>query len=424
MGINFLFFHAGSFMFPIVIFLICVFKSLNEKSFRQVKNYFMIVVIALITSALLNKLHAVYFDLPFNPFLKYIQDYLAFGPAASHTIHGLVFLDLEKFFSNAGNHFQGVFLNGTTEDWHYQSSLPSVPMVYNFFVAILFLYTCVNYVRIHRQREFIFFLWFFAYFFIYSFLIFVRQKNIHGELPPIFILAARGVTPFAVSMYKKLYGLPLKNFIKRKSIQLQIWIMSNKLFRYTPLESFPEPEIPKCFSVKMAAYGVGVFLVFTSIGISAQNIMNYFPNKGWFGAYRSYYPLYQVISEKGYTSNTWILNSGRDANVDLLLRLYTGKNAKIRSWNRYGINGTILRHYEGPFAAQSKDKWKSMELDIKNNSDKIFFLFTEGITYEARGEDSVVQKLFEQIHPDLSSTTITNPRGDVIWTIYEVSGLV
>ena len=131
-----------------------------------------------------------------------------------------------------------------------------------------------------------------------------------------------------------------------------------------------------------------------------------------------------MISEKGYTSKTWILNSGLDANGDLLLRLYTGKNAKIRSWNRYGINGTILRLYEGPFAAQSKDKWKSMELDIKKNSDKIFFLFTEGITYEARGEDSVVQKLFEQIHPDLSSTTITNPRGDVIWTIYEVSGLV
>ena len=62
-----------------------------------------------------------------------------------------------------------------------------------------------------------------------------------------------------------------------------------------------------------------------------------------------------------------------------------------------------------------KDKSKSMELDIKKNSDKIFFLFTE---------DSVVQKLFEQIHPDLSSTTITNPRGDVIWTIYEVSRLV
>ena len=41
----------------------------------------------------------------------------------------------------------------------------------------------------------------------------------------------------------------------------------------------------------------------------------------------------------------------------------------------------------------------------------------------ARAEDSIFQKLFKKNHPEQRPIhSISNPAGDIIWSIYEVSG--
>lgn len=404
MGINFLFFHVGSFLFPVVIFLICVYKSILAKKFWQIGNYFIIVIIAFTIAACLNEVQADYFNLSYNPFVQYIQEYVEFGPAGSHTVHGLMFLDGKKFFSNIVYHLNGVFFSGVTQDWHHGSSLTTVPMVYNYIVGFLFVLTCAYHVRVQREKEFIIFLWFFAFFFIYTCMVFVRQKNISGELPPIFILAARGLAPLTLLAFRN-----LNQFLKRK--------LTRKLLISTPLKNLPNRGIHKFISYKKTVYGLGIFLIISSITISVEKTMFYLPSKGYFGAYRSHHEVYSILSEKGYSPKTQVLFSGMDVGFNMMLHLFLDKGApKMDTWNSFGVKA-IDNEIE-------LNKWKAMELELLNESDKIFFCFTTFDDYMgARAEDSIFQKLFKKNHPEQRPIhSISNPAGDIIWSIYEVSG--
>jgi hypothetical protein len=212
MGANFLFFHVDSFLIPISIFAYCAYRCFLEKSIVHIRNYFVMVLIAFTVGAVLNDIHASYLNLSFNPFVSYLKAYVNWGPTASHTVHGIVLLDLYRLFENITDHVQGVFINGKTHDWHHGSSLPGIPMSYNYLISILFIFGCIVFFRDMKREDVFLFVWFSTYFIVYGFFIFVRQKNILGEIPPIFMIAAGSTAVISKALFNRLKKNPMGNF--------------------------------------------------------------------------------------------------------------------------------------------------------------------------------------------------------------------
>jgi len=415
MGINFLFLHTGSFVFPIIILLICIYKSFLVKNFRQIGNYFITIIIAFVVGAFLNECHAAYFNLPYNPIISHMEDVISFGSAGSHTIQGLVILDFNKLSLNIKDHIGGVFLSGVTTDWHHGSSLTGIPMVYNYFIFFIFLFTCAYLVRIQREREFVIFLWFFSFFFIYTFLVFVRQKNIPGELPPIFILAARGLAPLIRSLYRtplipSLYR-NLDKFLQKK--------LTRKLLKDTFLKTIIDKRASKLISYKKAVYGLGIFLIVSSIVISTEKTLSFLPSKGYFGAYRSIHEVYRTISGEKPSPKTHVISNG-GLSFEMSMRLFgIDKKFKMNSLRNFGI-GSALNETE-------LNKWKDMESNLLKENSKIYYCFTWFNNYLGFQQgDSTFEKMFQKIHPEnrpIRTIFNTNNR-DILWSIYEVQAAV
>ena len=363
MGANFLFFHVGSFLIPIIIFLFCAYNYLMTKKFIYIRNFFIIVLIAIFSGAVLNYFHSSYLNLPYNPIITYIRDYLSWGPTASHTIHGIVIFDLDRLVLNTKHHIQGVFLNGKTQDWHYGSSPPSIPMIYNYLISFLFASGCFIFIRNRNQEDIFFIIWFFAYFFIYTMLVFVRPKNIVGEIAPIFILAARMVP---------VIGTSLNNKIKKFGETPPVFILAA---RSVPTISDPLDSLYnkiKKFSEKKWIYTLSVLLVISSIGFGSYRIFYFLPSKNFYGAYRGHYQVYQHLSKKGYTDKTKIMFTSTDSvpDANMMLRLFTENIPQIINLTDFGI-------LPGADEKDRKNKWLELESNLKKDSDKIFYCFTK-----------------------------------------------
>ncbi|HIF01809.1 MAG TPA: hypothetical protein EYQ84_00200, partial [Nitrospinaceae bacterium] len=112
MGINFLFFHTGSFIIPIIIAVDCFFLSLREKRIQPSLHFFYIFIIASIVALTLDRTHSAYFKIDQSPVLTWFFWYKQRGPIASHSLEGLVFFDINRLSDNIAFFFNSVFING------------------------------------------------------------------------------------------------------------------------------------------------------------------------------------------------------------------------------------------------------------------------------------------------------------------------
>lgn len=376
-GTNFLFFHVGSFLIPVIIFIFCVYKSITEKKPIWLIWIFIIALIAIFSVVSLSYLHSSYMKLSYNSIIKYIKDYASWGPTASHTVYGLVFLNWKKLILNSQHHIQGVFINGRTEDWHHGSSLPSIPMVYNYLISILFISACVIYILRRERKDAFLFIWFLAYFFVYSVVVFVRQKNIIGEIPPIFILAASTI--------------PV-------------------------ISSFAHTKIRK-FSENIITYCLALILVISSVAIGSYRLFWYLPTKNFYGAYKADYEAYQYFRLRGYTRKTKIILTSTEGvpASNMVFRLFTEGIPKIFNLTDFDIHPT------NEVNDKNIQKLSEVESSLIKDSDKIFYCFNYFDDHMwATYSDEYFRNIFLKNHPGAVSFDIKGLDGKVVWRIYKI----
>lgn len=388
MGINFLFFHVGSFLIPIIIFVFCIYNVVTKRRICYIGHFFIIALIAIFSGAALNYFHSSYLNLSFNPLITYIKNYISWGPTASHTIHGIMLFDWSKLVLNTRHHIQGVFINGKTQDWHHGASLPSIPMVYNYLISLFFAIACFIHIRSRKRKDVFFFIWFLTYFAIYSFIIFVRQKNIFGELPPVFILAASSVPVVGAFLYRKRESKWM-HFLLRQKIKIT--------------------------SKSKSIYFLAILLTVSSMGIGSFIIFRYLPSKNFYSSYRAHYKIYQHFSKKGYTDKTKIIITSAvglpDANM--MMRLFTENIPQIINLTDFGIHQSTDN--------KDKNKWVQMESTLKENSDKMFYCFAYLDDHMwAKYSDEAWRNIFMKIHPESIPFDIKGLDGKIIWRIYEI----
>lgn len=375
-GVNFLFFHVGSFLIPFIIFVFCAYLVIIKKRFRYIAALSALIVVAFLSGALLNYLHAYYFNLSFNPFLTYLKIYTSWGPTASHTIHGLVFLNFQKLTQNFQYHLLGVFINGKTQDWHYCSSPPSVPMSYNYLVSVFFVIGCYLQIKKRSEKESFFLIWFGVFFLTYSAVVFVRQKNIIGELPPIFILSASSIPAVGSFLFEKI-----------KQVQV-----AQKVFIY---------------------YISGVLIVTSAIAGSFM-IFYFLPSKNFYdgAAYMGTYKVYEYIAEQGYTDKTKIIFTDKQILTgNMMLRLFTEGVPQIVNLTQEGFNYTM-----------GENKWQEIEPTLKKSSDKLFycFLYYNNLMGNIYITDEYYRDVFRKVHPAAVPYTISALNGEPLWRIYKI----
>ncbi|MFH1691090.1 MAG: glycosyltransferase family 39 protein [Candidatus Omnitrophota bacterium] len=418
MGVNFLFFHMGSHMMPIIVFLFCVYKAIaDRRSFSQahlkrthiVKDkesfnvswplllkirpghqsprfiksawmsylvYFLLIVLIAVTFAfLLNLFHTLYFHLPSSP-QTWFESYFKKGSVASHTVENFVLLDKHRLLTNLSEHIHGMFIDGKTSDWHYSMSPPGVPYIHNYAISFFFVISVFLAFWRRRDKDVFFVIWFLAFFLIYSFLIVVRQKNILWETPAIFILAASAVPEVAAFIYRR-----VKLFSKR------------------------------AWTIFLAA-----IMALSSVVTGSYYIFSFLPAKNFYnaGGQMGTYQLYQYLKNQGYTWQSKIVFTLPDVNLGhMMLRLFTQKTPDIVCMSHYGV-GTPLKD----------DDWKKAESQLKKDSDKLFFCFLYfenglGVNYIT---DNYWREIFNRLHPESEPFEIKGFDGKTIWRVYEIKG--
>ncbi len=419
MGLSLLFFHMGSHMIPIIIFLFCVYKAFAERKrmaqgvsekegiakeqayfhiswtsllpfFRRGRSlpgfaksswmsfgiYFLLIVfIAFSFAFVLNVMHTLYFHLPSSPH-AWFESYFKKGSVASHTVENFVILDKNRLLTNLSEHIHGMFIDGKTSDWHYSMSPPGVPYIHNYAISFFFLIGLFLAFWRRRDKDIFFLIWFLSFFLIYSFLIVVRQKNILWETPAIFILAASAVLEVAAFIFRRI----------------------------------------KLFSEKIWIIGLAAIMAISSIATGSYYIFSFLPAKNFYnaGSQMGTYQMYQYFKKEGYTERTTIAFTHPDVNLPIMMtRLLTKREPKI----------VCLFHY-GLFHTSKEEEWKAVEKDLLKTSDKIYYCFQ----YYENGlgnnyvTDEFWRTLFEKVHPELKPFEFKGFDGKTIWRIYEVKG--
>lgn len=378
MGTNFLFLHVGSFLIPIIIFLFCIYNSFAKKQFSYLFHFLLILLIAFLSAIALNYYHSYYLHLTFNPIITFIKNYASWGPTASHTKDGLMLLKWDRFIINTKNHIQGVFINGYTQDWHHGASLTYVPMVYNYLITFLFLIGCFISIRKRKREDVFFFIWFFSYFFIYMAVIFVRQKNILGEIPPIVILATRALPVSSVYLYNK-----FKKFSERKLI-----------------------------------YSLSLVLIISSVATGSYRIFWYLPGKNFYSSYRAHYQIYKHFSQQGYTDKTKIILTSSDFVFDanMMFRLFTENVLRIHNLRQMGLIQTTEKNTD-----MYRNKFLEIEAVLQEDSDRIFycfFYFNDHLWCNA--SDEFYHNIFLEIHPKAVPFIVKGLDDQAMWKIYKI----
>jgi len=377
MGVNFLFFHIGSFMIPIIIFVYYIYHSfLEKKKFYYLGYFLLILLIAALSSLALNYLHCSYFKIPITLPYTWFEEYFSRGPIASHSVDGLVFLNYHRLFLNIKEHIWGVFVNGRTSgDWHYIISPPGIPYVYNYLIALFFIVGCVSAIRVRKKESIFFLLWFFTFFVIYSLVVVVRHKNILWEVPAIFILAAHGLPSLASFLGKRI----------------------------------------RTISEKKLIVALVIILVATSMTLGSFSIFCKLPKRNFYdgGSYLGTYQIYQFLLKQGYSENTKIIFTlSNDIIVgNMMLRLFTERVPRI-----------ICLSHLGLLPPPKETDWQKAEIDLLKDSDKIFYAFTYhdnsmGVIYYS---DEFYRQVFKRLHPEIKPFIINGLNGNPLWRIYKV----
>ena len=374
MGLNFLFFHVGSFLIPFIIFSFGAYNIIIKKRLYYIPALFVLTVCAVLSGAAMNHLHAYYFNLPFNPFLTYLKTYTSWGPTASHTVHGIVLLSFDRLTQNLKDHIFGVFVNGRTQDWHYCSSPPSVPMIYNYLITVFFVVGSYLQIKKRIEKGLFFIFWFALFSLVYTAIVFVRQKNIVAEIPPILILSASAIPAVGAFLFKKF----------------------------------------KKATEEMLVYSVFSILIVSSIAVGSFMIFYFLPSKNFYdgAAYMGTYKVYEYISKQGYTDKTKIIFTDKQIIVgNMMLRLFTARVPQIVNLTQEGVNYQM-----------GENKWREVEYTIKRGSDKIFYCF---IYYNNQMgniyiTDEYYREVFRKIHPESIPYTILALNGEPLWRIYEI----
>jgi len=376
MGLNFLFFHIGSFMAPIVLFLYSFVLWLKNKDNRPLKSFFLALLVSIVSSSLLHMLHCRYFNLPYLSPFNWFKSYFAKGPEASHSVSGLVFFNFKKLWINFIEHIAGVFINGKTSgDWHYIISPPGVPYVYNYVAGLFFLIGLIFSFARKRSKNLLFLIWFFVFFVIYSFIIVVRQKNIFWEVPAVYILSAQGAFLSAVFLFKKI----------RK------------------------------FSRKFFVLVLSAVMIVSSIGWGAWNLYHKLPGVNFYdgGAYMGIYKVYQFIRGQGLTKDSKIIFTMPEMQVgNMMMRLFVEGEADILCLSQIGVT-----------YPPEEGIWMRTEEELfRDSTDKLFYCFLRydnhlGNIYVT---DDHYQEVFKKIHPEARVHEIRGLDNLKLWDIYVI----
>lgn len=372
MGLNYLFFNIGSLMMPLILFLFSIYQSIVAKSAKSFMSFLAVFLISIFSAIFFSFLHQCYLRIPVNPLLTWVTTYLSWGPTASHSSQGMVFLRPHDFILNVKNHIFGVFVNGKTADWHYMTSPPGVPMVYNYLIAVFFLLACYLTLFKRKWKGMFFFIWFLIFFAVYC-LIFMRPKNIIWEMVPIFILSSRAVVFFSVYLSK---------LIKQVSKRV------------------------------MCTAFVGIFAL-SSAGAGSYFIFSFLPKKNFYNpSYIGTYQMFGTLEKAGLTASSKIIFSSSQLIVgNMMMRLFFDRAPEIICLNHRGVTNP-----------PDPQVWIDLERRLLEKADNIFycFLYYQNYGGDVYATDETYRETFGKIHPDIPPVPINGLDGKPIWRIYRV----
>jgi hypothetical protein len=394
MGVNFLFFHMGSFSTPIIIAIYCFFRSAREKRFTPSLHFLSLFIIALLTAITLSIFHLIYFKIDQIPLLAWFDWYANRGSIASHNFEGIVFFDINRLADNIAFFFNSVFINGLGEDWHFIIAPPGIPLIYSYFI-ISFSIPGMYFLFKNKRKENLFLrCWLLFFILVYSLVIMVRVKNMILLIPPFAILASVGASFSARYLHRSAHKwLPLNLYFKL--------ILNRKFSR-------------KRFDAVLT----GILLFGSVLTGSYLNFIE-LPSKNFYdgGPFLKHRAVFKQIYNKGYSKNSSIVftSSESQRNANFALRLFTKELPKFINLNLNGLSS--------PYKFDSELKFFEIASKLKSNSDKIYYCFTSynnhlGYIYT----DDDYERLFLKTYPKAISFIINGLDGNPLWKIYEIPG--
>ena len=98
-------------------------------------------------------------------------------------------------------------------------------------------------------------------------------------------------------------------------------------------------------------------------------------------------------------------------------RLFTRGVPEIKNLSKLGVLSI-------PNNKEQEDKWRKVDIELQNASDKIFYCFTsfDNLMGSAYVTDNYYEQIFLQIYPKAIPYEINGLDNKPLWKIYEVAG--
>jgi 4-amino-4-deoxy-L-arabinose transferase-like glycosyltransferase len=394
LGVNFLFFHMGSFSTPIIIATYCFFRSAREKRFTPNLHFLYLFIIGFLTVITLNIFHLTYFKIDQSPLLAWFDWYTNRGSIASHNIEGLVLFDIHRLSENIAFFFNSVFINGLDEDWHYIIAPPGIPLIYSYFIFAFSIPGMYFLFKKKRKENLFLTCWLLFFVLVYSLVIMVRIKNMILLIPPFIILATVGARFSATYLHRSSHK----------------WLPLNLYFKLILNYKYSRKRFDAILTGILLGGSVltGTYFVFIEL-----------PSKNFYGAnYIKYREIYKHITSEGYSKNSSIVFTSSQAlrNANLALRLLTNNSPRVVNLNLQGL--------PSPYEVDAKLKFVKINSNLKLTSDKIYYCFISHHNYlgDFYVTDNVYEQLFLNLYPDVTPFVIKGLDGISLWKIYRVAG--
>jgi 4-amino-4-deoxy-L-arabinose transferase-like glycosyltransferase len=395
MGINFLFFHVGSFSIPIIFAIYCLFQSAKERQFKPSLRFIYLFIISSLTVVTLNVSYMTYFKIDRSPLLLFLDWYATRGGIASHSFSGIVFFNINRLSDNIAYFFNSVFINGLDKDWHYTLAPPGIPLIYSYFI-FAFSIPGIYFLFKKKGKEKLFLTcWLLFFVLTYSLVIVVKIKNITLLIPPFIILATLGARFTTIYLYRSSHK----------------WLPLSFYFKLILNQKFARKRIDKTLTAILLGGSVLIGGYFITIEL---------PSKNFYGGSSQikFREIYKHITNKGYSKYSSIVftNSQVLSYAYLGLRLFTNDVPKVLDLNSQGLSS--------PYTYDAESNFLKINSKLKSSSDKIYYCFTSyhnhmGYFYVL---DNFYEKLFLNIYPDVTPFVIKGLDGKSLWKIYQVAG--
>ena len=395
MGINFLFFHVGSFSIPIIITIYCLFQSAKERRFKFSLSFIYLFILSLLTAVGLNIFYMTYFKIDRSPLLVFLDWYATRGFIASHNFSGIVFFNINRLSDNIAYFFNSVFINGLDQDWHYTLAPPGIPLIYSYFIFAFSIPGMYFLFKKKRKENLFLTCWLLFFILTYSLVIVVRIKNMMLLIPPFIILATLGARFTTMFLYRSSHK----------------WLPLNFYFKLILNHEFARKRIDKILTVILLGSSVLIGGYFITIELPSKNFYDGSPNI-------KIREIYKHIANKGYSKNSSIVftNSQVVPNAYLALRLFTNDVPKVLNLKAQGL--------PSPYTYDAESNFLKINSNLKSASDKIYYCFISyrnhmGYFYVL---DKFYERLFLNIYPDVTPFVINGLDGKSLWKIYRVAG--